>query len=435
MTTQQALATDRATVASLSASRQEPQWMTDLRLQSLQLAGELPLPVLEKTNVSRWNLDGYGQYVAPQTVGERTALAAEIQALLGEADGAGSLLVQQNSGTVYRALDADLAAQGVIFTDLESALQSHPALVQTYFAQVIKHDEHRIAALHTALWNGGVFLYVPKNVEVKVPLQALVHISDGEQTTAPHILIVADTNSSVTYVDQYNNASSSGAALLNAVVEVYVHAGAKVRFASVHQAGESLTQFIYRRAHLENNASIEWIVGELNDGNHVSETTSILKGNGSSSDVKVITVGTNAQSMNVTTRAVHFGLNSASDMITRGVMKDSAQAIINGITKIEKGATGAGGFQTERVLMLSPKARGDANPILLIDEDDVKAGHAASVGQVNAEQLYYLMSRGISKEEAFRLIVYGFLAPVVSEIPEDSVQNVLKAVVERKLAP
>jgi Fe-S cluster assembly protein SufD len=131
---------------------------------------------------------------------------------------------------------------------------------------------------------------------------------------------------------------------------------------------------------------------------------------------------------------VHFGLNSLSDMITRGVMKDSAQSIINGITKIEKGATGAGGFQTERVLMLSPKARGDANPILLIDEDDVKAGHAASVGQVNAEQLYYLMSRGISREEAYRLIIYGFLAPVVSEIPEDSLQKQLKTIVEGKLA-
>jgi Fe-S cluster assembly protein SufD len=434
MTTELALSTDRNAVASLSASKQEPQWMTDLRLQSYDAAAQLPLPLLEKTNVSKWNLDGYGSNQAVDPVRDIGALPAHLQTLLPEDAAAQTLVVQQNSGAIYRSLDASLAEQGVVFTDLESALQTHGDLVKKYFAQVIKHDEHRISALHTALWNGGIFVYVPKNVEVSIPLQALFYAQDGKATIAPHILIVADVNSSVTYVDHYTSAGDAGEVLLNAVVEVYAHAGAKVRFASVHNAAPSLTQFIYRRAIIENDASVEWIVGELNDGNNVSETASILKGNGSQSDTKIITVGTQSQNMNVTTRAVHFGLNSLSDMITRGVMKDSAQSIINGITKIEKGATGAGGFQTERVLMLSPKARGDANPILLIDEDDVKAGHAASVGQVNAEQLYYLMSRGISREEAYRLIIYGFLAPVVSEIPEDSLQKQLKTIVEGKLA-
>ncbi len=432
MTAQLTLTTDRNAVAALSASKHEPQWMTELRLQSYDLAAELPLPVLEKTNVSKWNLQGYGTYQTASVAPSVDALSADLQALL-EGNQSPSLIVQQNSGIVYRSEAAELAAQGVVFTDLESALQSHPDLVKSYFAQTIKHDEHRVAALHTALWNGGIFVYVPKNVEVELPLQALFYAADGQATIAPHILIVADTNSSVTYVDHYSSSANAGETLLNAVVEVYVHAGAKVRFASVHNAGASLTQLIYRRAIVEKDGSIEWIVGELNDGNNVSETTSILKGNGSSSDSKVITVGTDAQSMNVTTRAVHFGLNSYSDMITRGVMKDSASAIINGITKIEKGATGAGGFQTERVLMLSPKARGDANPILLIDEDDVKAGHAASVGQVNEEQLYYLMSRGISRNEAYRLIVYGFLAPVINDIPQESLQAALKQIVEGKL--
>jgi Fe-S cluster assembly protein SufD len=189
----------------------------------------------------------------------------------------------------------------------------------------------------------------------------------------------------------------------------------------------------YRRAVADNDASIEWIVGEMNDGNVMSDTTTILKGNGSTSDAKVICVGTGEQKMNITTRAVHFGKSSTSNMITRAVMRDEATAIINGITKIEKGATKANGVQTERVLMLSPKSRGDANPILLIDEDDVKAGHAASVGQVNPEQVYYLMSRGISRDEALRLVIYGFLAPVIAEIPIGNVQDQLQSTVERKL--
>jgi Fe-S cluster assembly protein SufD len=158
-----------------------------------------------------------------------------------------------------------------------------------------------------------------------------------------------------------------------------------------------------------------------------------LKGNGSDSDAKVISIGRGEQKLNQTTRAIHFGKSTPSQMITRAVMKEEATAIINGITKIEKGATGANGQQTERVLMLSPRARGDANPILLIDEDDVKAGHAASVGQVNPEQVYYLMSRGISKAEAERLIIYGFLAPVISEVPLANVRKQLEVLVERKL--
>ncbi|MDU5946171.1 MAG: SufD family Fe-S cluster assembly protein, partial [Paenibacillus macerans] len=176
-----------------------------------------------------------------------------------------------------------------------------------------------------------------------------------------------------------------------------------------------------------------WIVGEMNGGDAASETLSILKGNGSSSDVKAIAVGSGSQRLNYTTKAVHYGKSSSSQMITRAVMRESATAIINGITKIEKGATKADGQQTEKVLMLSPKARGDANPILLIDEDDVTAGHAASVGQVNPEQIYYLMSRGISRAEAERLIIYGFLAPVVSDIPLEPLQKQLQALVERKL--
>ncbi|MNJ56321.1 FeS cluster assembly protein SufD [compost metagenome] len=165
----------------------------------------------------------------------------------------------------------------------------------------------------------------------------------------------------------------------------------------------------------------------------MSDTSSVLKGNGSTSDAKVIAIGSGSQKMNYTTRAVHFGKNSDSQMITRAVMREQATAIINGVTKIEHGATKANGEQTEKVLMLSPKARGDANPILLIDEDDVTAGHAASVGQVNPEQIYYLMSRGITKEEAERLIIYGFLAPVVADIPLEQLQQQLQALVERKL--
>ncbi|MEI7026143.1 Fe-S cluster assembly protein SufD [Paenibacillus sp. y28] len=433
MSTQTILPVDQDAVARLSQQNQEPEWLAALRAEALELAGSLELPKLEKTRIDRWNLDHYGSYKQAAVAASIQDLPQAAQALLqteGE-QAEGGVIVQQGSSITFKRLSEELAKQGVIFTDLQTAAREHGELVRKHLFSVVQKDENRLTALHAALWNGGVFLYVPKNVEVSVPLQALF-IAEAGATFAPHVLVVADTNSSVTYVDNYIS-SEAGELTHNGVVEVVAKPGSKVTFASVHDMAPSVTELTYRRAHVENDARIEWIIGEMSYGNIMSDTATQLLGNGSSSDATVINVGTGSQKLNITTRAVHFGKNTPSQMITRAVMRDEATAIINGITKIEKGATKANGEQTERVLMLSPKARGDANPILLIDEDDVKAGHAASVGQVNPEYVYYLMSRGISKEEAQKLIIYGFLAPVVEEIPLDKLKDQLQSLVERKL--
>ncbi|TBL75098.1 Fe-S cluster assembly protein SufD [Paenibacillus thalictri] len=434
MSTQTILPVDPSRVIESFKAKQEPEWMIALRTEALELAAQLELPVLEKTRIDRWNLQSFGSYKQAASIGSVEELPEHAKSLLHDGEGnADNLLIQRDSSVVYENVSDELKHKGVIFTSLENALKEHSDLVKTYFMSVVAKDENRLTALHAALWSGGVFLYVPKNVEVKVPVQALFLAEDAEASFSPHVLIVAEANSSVTYVDNYAAAGNLGGLVQNGVVEVVVKSGATVNFASIHSMDESVTDLTYRRANVDNDGSIYWTVGEMNNGNVMSDTTSILKGNGSNSDAKVICVGTGEQKLNVTTRAIHFGKSSTSDMITRAVMRDGATAIINGITKIEKGATKANGQQTERVLMLSPKARGDANPILLIDEDDVKAGHAASVGQVNPEQIYYLMSRGIPKAEAQRLIIYGFLAPVVAEIPLEKVQQQLQSTVERKL--
>ncbi|WP_151735425.1 Fe-S cluster assembly protein SufD [Paenibacillus tengchongensis] len=431
MTTQTILPVDAARITELSQTGGEPAWLKDSRLKALELAAALELPKLEKTRIDRWNINHYGSYKAATAVASLAEAPSSVAALIAGQE-EGNLVIQRNSGAVYTHLSPELAAQGVIFTDLATAAKEHGDLVQKYLHKAVLPEEHAIAALHAALWNGGVFLYVPKNVVIETPLQAILLTDDAEATFVPHILIVADTNSSVTYVDNYVS-DKTEAGLHNGAVEVFVGAGAAVRYATVHQFGEDTTDVTYRRAVVENDGTIEWIVGEMNYGDTASDTKSVLKGNGASSDAKVIAVGSGSQKLNYTTQAQHFGKSTPSDMITRAVMRESATSIINGITKIEKGATRADGQQTEKVLMLSPKARGDANPILLIDEDDVTAGHAASVGQVNPEQIYYLMSRGISRHDAEKLIIYGFLAPVVSQIPLEGLRNQLQTLVERKL--
>lgn len=420
-------------IAALSQGRGEPGWLTDLRREAAGLAGTLEWPKPEKMRIDRWNLAALGEHKAPALAEDLAQLPEEIRASLPQ--DAANLVVQRNSGVAYRNLAESWKSKGVIFTDLETAVREHGELVKQHLFRTVEIGEDRLIALHAALWNGGVFVYVPKNVELEVPLQAVLYLDDPEAAFAPHILIVADANSRVTYVDRVlaSGAGRTAEAVHHSVVEVVAGSGALVRFASIHHLPEGVTDLSIRRATLANDARIEWIIGDLNNGNTLSVTKSDLKGNGSSSDSKLITVGTGLQNMSITTHAVHYGLGSESLMETRAVMRDSATAIINGVTKIEKGATKANGHQTERVLMLSPKARGDANPILLIDEDDVKADHAASVGRVNEEQIYYLMSRGITREVAERLIIRGFLTPIVSEVPIEAVREELERMIEGKL--
>ncbi|WP_424769015.1 Fe-S cluster assembly protein SufD [Paenibacillus sp. sgz302251] len=433
MSTQLSTPTDRQSAEALARSKGEPNWLVELRGEAAELAGTLGWPKPEKVRIERWNLTAVGSYEQPAKVGAISELPEIVRELVAE--GTENLLVQRNSGSVWKQVAGELESKGVIFTDLETACKEHGDLVQKYLFQAVAKDEDKLTALHAALWNGGVFVYVPKNVEVELPLQAIFYNDNAEATFAPHILIVADSHSRVTYVDCVVSEPSTAAGpfVHPSIVEVFVKPGAHVRFGSIHSMGETGVDMTIRRSVIENDGQMEWIIGDLNDGNTLSDTKSVLKGQGSTSDAKVISVGKNAQQNSLTTQAVHFGKSTDSNMVTRAVMKDSASAIINGITKIEHGATKANGVQTEKVLMLSPKARGDANPILLIDEDDVTAGHAASVGQVNPEQVHYLMSRGISKQNAERLIIYGFLAPVVSEIPVEAVREQLQRLLERKL--
>jgi Fe-S cluster assembly protein SufD len=265
-----------------------------------------------------------------------------------------------------------------------------------------------------------------------MPLQAIYSIESNDAGLFNHVIIVAEANSSVTYIENYTS-NADTKAVANIIAEVYAGDNARVLFGAVDTFGKDVTALIYRRGIVSRDGRIEWALGQMNDGNTISDNTIHLHGDGSHTDTKTVTVGRGEQKQNFTSQIFHYGKNSDSNILNHGVMRDSASAIYNGITKIEHGAQKANGEQTQRVLMLSEKARGDANPILLIDEDDVTAGHAASVGNVDEMQLYYLMSRGISRHEAERLIIHGFLAPVVTELAIDSVRERLVEVIERKV--
>lgn len=426
---------DRDYITSFSEKNGEPAWLLELRMRGLDESQVLELPKPEKTNIQKWNYTDFTHVVEEASINRVDELPEDVRSILGSEEHVGNVVVHKNGVAIFQQLSEELKQKGVIFTDFKTAAKQHSELLSKYLMnKLVKVDEHKLTALHAALINSGILLYVPKNVEVEVPFQSLFWQENGSAGLIPHILVVAEENSKVTYVENLiSSGQTNGTSVMNYVSEVFVGAGAHVTYAAVDNLADNSTNFIYRRGTVDNDGRVDWALGQMNDGDTVSDNTTLLKGNGSQGDTKSVVVGRGEQSLNFVQHMKQFGLNSDGQMLSHAVMKENARGIFNGITKIEKGATKANGEQTERVLMLSEKARGDANPILLIDEDDVTAGHAASVGQVDQRQLYYLMSRGIPQAEAERLIILGFLSPVVEKIPLEGMKQRLIDVIERKV--
>ncbi|UAC47731.1 Fe-S cluster assembly protein SufD [Bacillus aquiflavi] len=435
MTIETKLPFDKEYVASFSKEKDEPAWFTELRLQALEKAEQLPMPKPDKTKIDKWNFTQFKNHVVSSNRYESlNELPEQLKILIDVDKESKNLYIQRNNTPAYLSLSPELQEKGVIFTDIFTAIQQHSELVQKYFMKDgVKVDEHRLTAIHAALVNGGSFLYVPKNVELTAPIQAVYMIDNKEATIFNHVIVVAEDNSSVTYVENYVSTVEAEDAVVNIVSEVFANANAKVQYGAVDSLATGMTTYVNRRGVAGRDARIEWALGLMNDGDTVSDNTTNLVGDGSYGDTKTVVVGKGEQTQNFTTTIIHHGKNSEGYILKHGVMKDSASSIFNGIGKIEHGASKSNAEQESRVLMLSEKARGDANPILLIDEDDVTAGHAASVGRVDPVQLYYLMSRGIEKSEAERLIIKGFLAPVVNELPIEGVKKQLIEVIERKV--
>ncbi|SEQ29048.1 Fe-S cluster assembly protein SufD [Piscibacillus halophilus] len=425
---------DKEYITQYSERRNEPQWFRDTRLKAADLADELPMPKLEKTRIRNWNFTNFKHEVSGAQIEKYEELPEKVRVLLGEKSANDNLIIVRNNDVAYASLSKELEEQGVIFKDIFTAMSENEDLVKKYFMQEgVSVDENKLTARHAALLNSGVFLYVPKNVKVEKPIQVVFWQEDPEAALFNHVLLVADQLSEVTYVENYVSQNENEESVANIVSEVFALDGAKVSYGAVDNFEKGTTTYVNRRGTVGRDATLEWALGQMNDGNTISENITNLMGENSLCHAKAVSVGRGDQKQDFTAKIVHFGKESEGYILQHGVMKDNAASIFNGVGKIEHGASKSNAEQESRVLMLSQGSRGDANPILLIDEDDVTAGHAASVGRVDPVQLYYLMSRGISKQEAERLVIHGFLSPVVKEIPIETVQNQLREVIEGKV--
>ncbi|ALC84585.1 MULTISPECIES: Fe-S cluster assembly protein SufD [Bacillaceae] len=434
MTVETKLALTEQDIRSFSESKQEPSWMTDIRLTAFGELESLPMPKPDKTKIDNWNFIEFPTHTVESNVFTSLDELPEEVKVLVNTEEQKNIYIQHNNTPAFVSLSDELKEKGVILTDIFTAIRENADLVQKYFmTDGVKVNEHKLTALHAALLNGGVFVYVPKNVVVEEPIQVIYLHDNNTASLFNHTLLVADENSVVTYVENYLSTVEHTNGLANIVSEVIAKDNAKVTFGTVDVLAEGFTTYVNRRGVTSRDAVLEWALGMMNDGDTISESVTHLVGDNSQGRVKMVVVGRGKQKQNFTTKVIHWGKHSDGHILKHGVMKDEASSIFNGIGKIEYGATKSNAVQESRVLMLSEKARGDANPILLIDEDDVTAGHAASVGRVDPLQLYYLMSRGISKHEAERLVIHGFLAPVVNELPIEGVKKQLTEVIERKV--
>ena len=418
-----------------SKAHNEPSWMTELRKKALKLTETLEMPKPDKTKLRKWNFDTFKQHETKGSAYENLNELPESVKQIIDIENSENLVIQHNNDLAYSQVSEQAKNDGVIIEGLHEALVNHSELVQKYYmTQAVDIDEHRLTALHTALMNGGIFVYVPKNIVVEHPIQYVVLHDDDNASFYNHVILVTEESAEVTYVENYLSNANGEDNQINIVSEVIAGANSNVTYGSVDYLDKGFTGHIIRRGTTEADASIKWALGLMNEGSQIIDNTTNLIGDRSISELKSVVVGTGDQKINLTSKIVQYGKETDGYILKHGVMKENASSVFNGIGYIKHGGTKSIANQESRVLMLSENARGDANPILLIDEDDVEAGHAASVGRVDPEQLYYLMSRGISRTEAERLVIHGFLDQVVRELPIEDVKRQLREVIERKVS-
>lgn len=428
-------------VESLSISKNEPAWLRDKRRAAWQLGRQLPMPADTDEAWRRTDLRGLdlGQYTTllPQAeaVSRREALPVYLAPHLAMPETTvGGVLVHQDGNALWQTLEADLARQGVIFCDLDSAVQQYAELVEAHFmTEAVPVDTDAFTALHGALWQGGVFLYVPSGVQVQVPLQALTAHAAASGMVQPHLLLIADTQSDVTFVDEQFSQSTDLSGFHNGVVELYLKRGARATYLQLQNWSRRLWGISHQRAVLDADSQLHWAAAGLGSRLHWTSQDVWLRAPGGNSKLFGLTFTDGRQHLDYQTRQDHAAPHTESDLLFKGAVLDRARTVFRGVLHLRKAAQQTNAYQATHSLLLSPRARADALPILEIEADDVRCKHGSTTGRVDEEQIFYLMSRGLSRQDAQRLIVQGFFETVITEFPVEGVQEKIRLAIEDRI--
>ncbi len=335
MTVETQLPYDKEYITQYSERRNEPQWFRDLRLKAAELAEDLPMPKLEKTRIRDWNFTSFKHDVEGAKVENYEELPEKVRVLLGEKSTNDNLIIVRNNDVAYASLSKELEDQGVIFKDIFTAMSENEDLVKKYFMQEgVSVDENKLTARHAALLNSGVFLYVPKNVKIEKPVQVVFWQEDPEAALFNHVLLVADQNSEVTYVENYVSQNKTEQSVANIVSEVFALDNAKVSYGAVDNFEKGTTTYVNRRGTVGRDATLEWALGQMNDGNTISENLTHLLGDNGVCNAKSVSVGRGDQKQDFTAKIVNHGKETDGYILQHGVMKDNASSILMELVKL-----------------------------------------------------------------------------------------------------
>ena len=431
----------REAVTALSQRLNEPAWMTEKRQVAWSVFEETPMPTLHdedwrRTDFSalKWEQLQLSAESGVKLVSRLADLPDYLRVALDAGREAAGRLALVNGRVAYHELAADLAAQGVIFTDMATAVREHPDLIQQYFmTECVAPSDGKFAALHGAFWQGGAFIYVPQEVEIKQPFQVVIAL-EGEGTAIfPHTLIVAERFAAVTCIEETVSPDGEGQALNDGVVEIIAGDGAQVHYVEIQRWGDNVFSFNTKRAVHRPDSRVVWEMGQL--GSRLTKTyvDNILTGNGSSAEFNGVYLVSGKQHVDLDTLTHHIGLSTGGDLLLKGAVRDHARAVFQGMIKIDKTGQQTNSYLKNDNLLLTDHARADSIPALQIDANDVRASHGVTVGRVDEEHVFYLQSRGIPRSTAVRMLVEGFFSSVFDRMSQERVREKLAAAVAAKI--
>jgi Fe-S cluster assembly protein SufB len=412
-------------VAAISEHKNEPDWMRKFRLKSLEYFQARPLPSWGG-DVSGIDFDNIFYYIRPTEKQAKSweDLPADIKDTwdkLGIPEAEKKYLAgvgaQYESEVVYHKLKEDLEAQGVLFLDMDSGLREHEELVKQYFGTIIPQNDNKFAALNSAVWSGGSFIYVPPGVKVEMPLQAYFRINAENMGQFERTLIIVDEGAFVHYVEGCTAPIYSSDSLHSAVVEIIVKKGARCRYTTIQNWSTNVYNLVTKRAVAYEDATMEWVDGNLGSKLTMKYPAIWLLGERAHGEVLSIAFAGEGQHQDAGGKAVHVAPNTTSVITSKSISKNGGRAGYRGLLEVAKGAAGSKSKVVCDALILDEDSRSDTYPYMRIDEDNVDIGHEATVSKIGEEQLFYLMSRGLTEAEASAMIVSGFVEPITKELP------------------
>lgn len=416
-----------ALVRRISRDKKEPDWMLKHRLKALEKWTELLLPTFG-VDLSHIDFSNIIYYAAPEEMkGYATSwedVPEDIKRTferLGIPEAERKVLAgtgaQYDSLNAYHRLKEEWEKKGVIFEDMDRALQKYPDLVKQYFMKCVPLHDHKFAALHGAVWSGGTFLYIPRGVKVTAPLQAYFRMNAKSMGQFEHTLIIVEDEAEGHYIEGCSAPKYGSTSLHAGCVEIFLKPGAKFRYSSVENWSPDTYNLNTKRAIVDENATMEWVGGNLGSGRTMLYPCSILKGKGSRADHLGVAFANKGQIQDTGAKVIHLASDTTSTVLAKSISKNGGQNVYRGLLQVNKGAHGVKAHVRCDSLLLDEKSKSDTYPTMRIQEEDVSVGHEASTGKVNGEQLFYLQSRGLSEDQALAVIVNGFIEPIVKELP------------------